>query len=445
MRRRFLRTKKHLVFATFLLFPIFVRGQQISRNSWTLQQVLEVSQQNNWEIKKSAQEILSQKAEFRSTLAAFLPGISISESVTQTNDPLAAFGIKLQQEIVTQSDFNPDLLNNPDDVTDFNLGVMVEQPIVNTDAFAGRRAVAYKLEAAEQKAVHLRYYIKYMVKQSYYAIQLAKARQDVLKEALEYAQENHRIAENNLEEGSVSKADVMAANVRVLDIESKVAEAEDDVVSAGQMLAFLLGLDIDTQIIPEEKLSKVQLRANPSGYNLDGRSDVLSYASGVKAREKMVTMNRLRFVPRLNAFGGYNFHSDEFPGIDAESWVIGAKLQWTIFSGNKNFAGIKQAKANAQLARLKHNEYVTKNRMEFDRAERSLNVAETTLNASVLAEEQTKEALRIRQDRYVQGLERTSDLLAAETDHSEKQLERLNALFNYNKAVFYLQYLMEIE
>jgi outer membrane protein TolC len=445
MRRRFLGTNKHLVIATLLLFPIFARGQQDSLRSWTLEQVLEVAEQNNWEIKKSAQEVLSQKAEFRSTLATFLPGISIFESVTQTNNPLAAFGIKLQQEIVTQSDFNPDLLNNPDDVTDFNLGIMVEQPVVNPDAFAGRKAVLYKLEAAEQKDAHLKYYIKYMVKQSYYAIQLAKAKQDVLKRALEYARENHRIAGNNLEEGYVSKADVMAANVRVLDLESKMAEAENNVVSAAQMLAFLLGLDIDTQIVPEEKLSKVLLQSDPSEYSLDKRNDVLAYTSGVRAREKMITMNKLKFVPRLNAFGGYNFHSDEFPGVDAESWVVGAKLQWTIFSGNKNLAGVKQAKANAQLAKLKRSEYVNKNIMELDRAERTLKVAETTLNASVLAEQQTKEALKIRQDRYTQGLERTSDLLAAETAHSEKQLERLNALFNYNKTVFYLHYLMEIE
>jgi len=445
MRRKILYYKKRFIIAVFLLFSIIVRGQQGSQSPWTLQQVLEIARQNNWEIKKSAQEILRQKAEFRSTLSAFLPEVSISESVTRTNDPLAAFGIKLQQQIVTQSDFNPDLLNSPDDVTDFNLGIMVNQPVFNPDAIAGRKAVAYNLEAAGQKNVHLRFYIEYLVKQSYYAIQMAKAKQDVLKEAFEYAKENHRIAGNNLEEGFVSKADVMDAYVRVVELEKKSAEAENDVISAQQMLAFLLGLDIDTPIVPGEKLSKIQLQANPSEYRIDGRSDVLAYTNGVRAFERMETMNKLKFVPRLNAFGAFNFHSDDFPGINAKSWVIGAKLQWTIFSGNKNFAGVKEARANVQLSKFKHKEYVNKNNIELDKAERSLSVAEISFNASVLAVEQTKEALRIRQDRYSQGLERTSDLLAAETAYSEKQLERLNALFYYNKTVFYLQYLMEID
>lgn len=445
MRKRFSGTKIRLLIAMLMLMPALLKAQQETSKTWTLAEVLEVAEENNWQIQKSVQEVLSQKAEHRSTLATFLPRVNLSESVTHTNDPLAAFGIKLQQEIVSQSDFNPDLLNDPDEVTDFNLGILVEQPVINPDAFAGRKAVSHKLEAAEQKAAHLKFYIKYVVKQSYYAIQLAQSKEKVLKEALEYAKENHRIAQNNLDQGYVNKADVMAANVRVLDLQTKIEEAQNDVVSAGQMLAFLLGRDIEEQIIPGENLSKVLLTADSSEFDLQDRSDVLAVSSGVKARKKMVTMQKLKFVPRLNAFGGYNFHGDELTGFDAESWVVGAKLQWTLFSGNKNLAAVKKAKANAQLAEIREKEYVDKNRMELDKARRKMKVAESSLNASQLAEQQIEEALRIRMDRYKEGLERTSDLLAAEAAYSQKQLERLNALYNYNKAVFYLEYLMEAE
>ncbi len=445
MRKIFLGAKIKFLIATLTLLPATLKAQQDTSKTWTLNEVLEVAEANNWELQKSAQEVLSQKAEYRSTLATFLPRINLSETVTHTNDPLAAFGIKLQQEIVAQSDFNPELLNDPDAITDFNLGVMVEQPLINPDAFAGRKAISHKLEASKQKAAHLKYYIKYVVKQSYYAIQLAQSKQKVLEEALEYAKESRRIAQNNLDQGYVNKADVMAANVRVLDLEAKVEEAQNDVVSAGQMLAFLLGEDIDKQIVPEEDLSKVLLTDGASDYDLNNRSDIQAMLSGVKARNNMVTMQKLKFVPRLNAFGGYNFHGDELTAFDAESWVVGAKLQWTIFSGNKNLASVKKAKANAHLAEIRKKEYVDKNRMEFDKARRKLKVAESSLNTSQLAEEQIEEALRIRMDRYKEGLERTSDLLAAEAAYSQKQLERLNALFNYNKAVFYLEYLMEAE
>ncbi|WP_025006984.1 TolC family protein [Marinilabilia salmonicolor] len=445
MRKRFSGTKIRLLLAALMLLPALVKAQKGVSKTWTLNEVLEVAEANNWQIQKSTQEVLSQKAEYRSTLASFLPRINLSETVTHTNDPLAAFGIKLQQEIVNQSDFNPEWLNDPEEITDFNLGVLVEQPLINPDAFAGRKAVSHKLEASKHKAAHLKYYIRYAVKQSYYAIQLAQSKQQVLEEALKHAKENHRIARDNQDQGYVNKADVMAANVRVLDLQTKIEEAHNDVVSAGQMLAFLLGMDIDEEIVPEEELSKVFLTTDASEFDLQNRSDVMAMSSGVNARNKMVTMQKMKFVPRLNAFGGYNFHGDELTGFDADSWVVGARLQWTLFSGNKNLASVKKAKANAQLAEIRKSEYVDKGRMELDNARRKLNVAENSLSASQLAEQHMEEALRIRMDRYKEGLERTSDLLAAEAAYSQKQLERLNALYNYNKAVFYLEYLMEAE
>ncbi len=445
MQMRILNPTLLIYLVLLMWLPARGYGQSSTRETWTLEEVLQVARENNWEIKKSEQEILSRQAEFRSTLATFLPGIGVSQSVTHTNDPLAVFGIKLQQEIVTQNDFATDLLNNPASITDFNLGITVEQPLINPDALAGRRAASFTLDASRQQNAHLKHHVKYLVKQSYYAIQLAHERQRVLEEAHNNALENHRIANNNLEEGTVSRADVMSARVRVLDIESKIAVAKDQVVSAGQMLAFLLGRDLKAQIIPAEQLTMVRPATNDKEYNLEVRSDIMALKSGVMAREKMVDMQKLKFIPRLNAFGAYNFHSDELTAFDAQSWVVGATLQWKIFSGNKNLAGISQARANAQLARLNQQEYMSRSQMEVDRARRQIGVAETALIAVEMAEQETAESFRIRRDRYKEGIERTSDLLASEMIYSEKQLERLNAIYNYNNAVFYLEYLMESE
>ena len=46
-----------------------------------------------------------------------------------------------------------------------------------------------------------------------------------------------------------------------------------------------------------------------------------------------------------------------------------------------------------------------------------------SMNLTNLAVEQSKEALRIRTNRFEQGLEKTSDLLISETKYLQKQLE----------------------
>ncbi len=58
-----------------------------------------------------------------------------------------------------------------------------------------------------------------------------------------------------------------------------------------------------------------------------------------------------------------------------------------------------------------------------------------------MAFEQSQEAFRIRQNRFTQGLEKTTDLLMAETQMAQKELEYLQAVFEYNFTKQYLQFL----
>ena len=55
--------------------------------------------------------------------------------------------------------------------------------------------------------------------------------------------------------------------------------------------------------------------------------------------------------------------------------------------------------------------------------------------------QQSKESLRIRTNRFKQGLEKTSDLLTTEAQYAQKQLEYYTTIFQHNYALAYLQFL----
>jgi outer membrane protein TolC len=67
--------------------------------------------------------------------------------------------------------------------------------------------------------------------------------------------------------------------------------------------------------------------------------------------------------------------------------------------------------------------------------------AENKLRHTKLAMEQSKESLRIRTNRFKEGLEKTSDLLMAESQFAQKQMEYYQTIFEYNYAQAYLQFL----
>ena len=67
--------------------------------------------------------------------------------------------------------------------------------------------------------------------------------------------------------------------------------------------------------------------------------------------------------------------------------------------------------------------------------------AKNNLNLTKLALQQSEEALRIRTNRFKEGLEKTTELLMAEALFSQKQLEYFNTVFQHNYALAYLDFL----
>ncbi len=61
-----------------------------------------------------------------------------------TTNPLLAFGFKMNQEIVTQADFDPNKLNNPSQINLFATKFEVQQPIINVDGIFQRKAAKAK-------------------------------------------------------------------------------------------------------------------------------------------------------------------------------------------------------------------------------------------------------------------------------------------------------------
>lgn len=407
----------------------------------TLKEALAEANLNNLEIKKSATEIEQAIADFQQTNAVFLPNVGLSYQYNVSNDPLAAFGFKLQQGIVKQADFSPGLLNNPGNEEHVQFQMKLEQPIINSDAWAGRKAAKYKVEALKYKGKFTRSHIQYLVKRAYYAVQLASEQVNVLETARKSVYSYQKLAENNLEQGYLKEVDMMDVNVRLLEIESQLADATKNQATARAFLSFLLGRNVNELIEPTDELKPIAITSEKDAFDVKMRNDLMGMEQGTFALKKMVQYEKLKFVPRLNGFAMTNFYDQSLTGFGNDSWMVGLSLQWNLFSGYKNIASVKKSKAVLEYSQFQYEEQVKKSNLELDKVQRSVDVNLAKMKTQALAREQAKEALRIRTDRFEVGLEKTADLLAAEASFAEKELAYLNTLYNYNNSVFYLQLL----
>ncbi|WP_047246501.1 TolC family protein [Maribacter thermophilus] len=423
-----------------LLFFIFYAGFAQVVKPISKEEVLSKVTENNNTLKIAQQEVLAAKGDYNQTNAVLLPNISVSHTGIATTNPLMAFGSKLNQEILTAADFNPDLLNDPRQIEDYATRVEVQQPLLNFDGIFQRKAAKAKWTATELQSERMQEYLVLEVEKAYMQLQLAYKTVEVLEKALETAQENKRIADNSFAQGYLQKSDVLAVQVRVTEIENQLQYAKSNVLNASNYLSVLMNDDTDGVLQPTDSLVVFQEAIQQTDLS-ENRKDIRAMNAATEAYRQMHKADQMAFLPRLNAFGTYELHDDEVFQGDANGYLFGAELKWNLFEGSKRFGKSQKSKAEYNKSKLELEQYKSESELELNKAKRGLQDAKNKLELTKLALEQSEESLRIRTNRFEQGLEKTTDLLMAETQFSQKQLEYYATIFQYNYALAYVQFL----
>ncbi len=171
------------------------------------------------------------------------------------------------------------------------------------------------------------------------------------------------------------------------------------------------------------------------------RKDLQAYQKSLEAYDYLIKSTKAKFLPRLNAFGSFELYDNKFAQFGANGYLAGVQLSWNVFDGLKAKSEQEKYKAELNKAQTEITQYNKQSQLELNKANRQVQDAENKVNLTKLALEQSKEAYRIRKNRYDQGLEKSSDLLMSETTMSQKDLEYQQAIFEYNVALEYYKFL----
>lgn len=404
--------------------------------------IVQKANDKNLQLQIANQAFKSAQADYRQSNALFLPSITASHTAISTTNPLMAFGSKLNQEVLSASDFNPALLNDPAATQNYATKIEVLQPLINVDGLYGRQAAKSKMEAFQLQTERTGEYLALEVNKSFMQLQLAYKAVKVLEKANTTAEANLKLIANYFNQGILQKTDVLSVQVRVNEIKNQLQYAKSNVQNASDYLAFLLNEDNTNKVYkPLEELDNT-ITISSNNTTLSGnRKDILAMDKSSEAYAKMYQSSKMNFLPTLNAFGSYEMYDDTLFGTNAQGYLIGAQLSWKVFDGYKSIGKMEKAKAEYQKAHVENQQYKSQSQLELNKTNRQLKDAENKVNLEKLALEQSQEAYRIRSNRFTQGLEKTTDLLQAETQMFQKELQLLQAVFEYDFTQEYLQFL----
>ena len=439
-RKSYFIFKAVLIAISLNVFTTKVSAQDSTKNLG-LNEAIEAALSNNRDVRLAKLDENIAAANYKQTEAVFLPQVGLSYTAMGTNDPLNAFGYKLEQRSITQNDFNPALLNHPSGTSDFMTKLEVQQPILNMDMLYVRKGAEKQTEVYQYKTQRTKEYLAFEVQKAYLQLQLAYDAVKVLEDAFETTKSVYTYTNNHFQQGLIQKSDLLNAQVQVTTVQSNLNKAQSNVRNVSDYISLLMGSKTGIIYKIDNTFRENDTTVDTTQKIASLRSDFMAIQKAIDASNLMIKSSQMGYLPKLNAFGNYQYNDSRLTGFGANSYLVGVQLSWDIFKGNKTKNAItiqklQRDKLSEQLAQQKD-----QSQLELNKAFHDLSDARFELQQDKAAIEQASESLRILQNRYQQGIVNTTDVLMAETQLSQQKFALAQARFTMNLTRYYLQFL----
>ncbi len=296
------------------------------------------------------------------------------------------------------------------------------------------------------------------VERTYWQLVVAETRVRAVREAVEAAEENLRIARLRHREGKDPRVIVSLAESAVTSRQADLLVAELDLARTSDRLKRLLNdpelplddpsilraaeqplhtpLPVDRALLHESMRTAMMKRPELA------RADAAIEQAAVRER---VARNGL--LPRLDLVGSYGLNGldnqlgnalDEGFGTEFFDWLVGVEFEVPL--GNRARASAyDRARLQQAEATRRHEDTRQAILLEISEAVRNLAAAEETIRATRAAREAAEQTLRDQQANVTAGAALVKDLLEAQRDLADAKVREMEALAGYMTALASLQ------
>jgi outer membrane protein len=307
--------------------------------------------------------------------------------------------------------------------------------------FAGGRLVAgykqagYNLDASRESVRLSEQETVFNVKRAFYGYLLAKEFSAVADEALALAEKFRDNVKNLYEVGMASKFDLLRSDVQVANLKPQAIRARNSVEVAALGLKTVLGIGLDTPIEikgelaapPPETVSEAIVEEA-----LAGRPELRQLGYQRRMAGEMLKIARGSVLPTVGIGGAYNLWSDSL-SFKKGSWqnyyAINLSVSLPLFNGFESRARVGQSRAMIREIDWTRKGLSDAIAFEVRQAVLNNNQARETLLSQEKNVEQAREAVRIAELNYAEGL-------ATNLDVSTAQVALSQARTNYSQALY---------
>ena len=357
-----------------------------------------------------------------------LPTFTAGIGVTRTDEPMMAFGMKLNQSRIAQMDFMPSALNHPDPITGAGATLTLSQPLYaggRLDAADRAGSDMAKAEAAAQ--AHRRQQVALAVVQAYFGTQVAEQGVNYAEDTLRQAQETERFVQSRVDQGLMLKSEGDRARAFRAQSEAGVVEAKQRLASARSALALLMGSETSTETLSTPVNEAVQTLPSQAG----DRGDLEAAKFQAEAAREGLNAQRGLLKPEVGlTLTAGTARKSWSEGGNWTSAAVGAK--WTFsFAEQKR---IQASRASVRAAELNQQWQQQQANREVGEAQRAVETAQARMLYAKVAVEASESVRTIRTARHREGLLPLVEVMDAETGLSGARTMLLNSQLEWRTS-----------
>jgi len=301
---------------------------------------------------------------------------------------------------------------------------------------SGYKAASFGLDAARETVRESRHETRFRVKQAFYGYLLARDFEAVAGEALGLAEKHLANVRALYEVGMTSRFDMLRAEVQASNLKPQVIRARNSLQIAELGLKTVVGLDLDQDVEFRGDLTFSELEKDAEAAvaeSLSRRPEIQRLAYQHRMAEEMVKTARASRLPTLALGGAYNIWADRFD-FSKKTWQnfysINLVVNIPLFNGLSSHAEV--GRSRAMLRELEHLRKGLSDLVRFEvrQALSNYSQAKETLLSQEMNVEQAREAVRIAELNFSEGLATSLDVSTVQVALSQSLTNRSQALYD---------------
>jgi len=357
----------------------------------------------------------------RSAWGAFLPTVSTSASASRSN----------------QDRFDPNSTTRLPPGYAYSGGLNASLQLFDGfQRFANLRATSASEDAASAGLINQRYQTTFATQQAFFT---ALADGDLVRVAeaqLQRAKQELQIAVNKFQAGAATRSDTLTATVDLGNARLALLQAQANLATAQASLGRQIGIDRPVEAVPDSMFPELPDTATLRSSALATAPLVSQADAQARAARAQTWSARSLYWPTLSL--SYNnsrtgVGSPNLPLFNGypETFVWRFSVQWTLFNGfgreqNQVAASVSRDVAEAQAADARRlvNAQLTQQLAALTTAYAQITIVGSNVAAAT-------EALRVTQERYRLGAGTLLDLLTAQANMTQAEVNQVSARYNY--------------